>query len=61
MRNKALPTLLRQLARNQIIRVWTYDNALNEAATELEKLDKIETLIQNETATNDNILMTIRK
>jgi hypothetical protein len=45
MSNPWLPGLLRQLSKNQLIRVWQYDNMLREAAIELEKLDKIEKVL----------------
>src|SRR2546430_11179864 len=49
-----LPGLLRQLSCNQIIKVWHYDASLKEAAIELEKLEKIERVI--DTATKEDIV-----
>lgn len=56
MSNPWLPGLLRQLSCNQLIRVWHYDASLKEAAIELEKLEKIETVIKQDTVTKDEIL-----
>lgn len=53
MSNPWLPGLLRQLSKNQIIKVWQYDAALCEAAIELEKLEKIEKALPN--ASKDDI------
>lgn len=54
MSNPWLPGLLRQLSCNQIIKVWHYDASLKEAAFELEKLERIEKVI--EIASKDDIL-----
>lgn len=53
MSNPWLPGLLRQLSCNQIIKVWHYDASLKEAAFELEKLERIEKVI--EIASKDDI------
>lgn len=45
MSNPWLPGLLRQLSKNQMIKVWQYDAQLCEAAKELDKLNKIEQII----------------
>jgi hypothetical protein len=47
MSNPWLPGLLRQLSKNQLIKTWQYDDALKEAAAELEKLERIEKALLN--------------
>jgi len=59
MSNPWLPGLLRQLSKNQIIKVWKYDEALCEAALELEKLEKIEKALP--TASKDEIFKIINE
>ncbi len=59
MTNPWLPGLLRQLSCNQIIKVWHYDASLKEAALELEKLERIEKVI--EIASKEDIIKIINE
>lgn len=60
MRNKALPKLLRAIANSEDAKKNKHDVIFNEAATELEKLDMIETVTDSIAASRNNILAIIR-
>jgi len=61
MSNPWLPGLLRQLSCNNIIKSWHYDTQLREAASELEKLEKIEQVIKSDSVTKDEIVKIIEQ
>jgi hypothetical protein len=59
MRNKALPSLLRQTASGQLPRALQWPIIFIEAATELEKLDTIESVLKKPTSTKDDVVKII--
>lgn len=54
MSNPWLPWLLKQLSENHIIKHWHYESQLLEAAKELEKLQRIEKIIN--TASKEDVI-----
>lgn len=55
MRNPALPRLLRAIANSSMGKENKHDIIFNEAANELEKLDKIEIVLNSIAASKESI------